>query len=177
MVIQGIPYQQKLKHIHKHNQINHNMEMLKVRNVELIYLLIDLFIFLLNGANRFSTSQEIPHILRKPEVHYRIYKRPPPVPILSHLANRGKNSSRNIGMSCALAMLVCWTPAPSESMSRQTDTCAIWWDILDNTRFFPLVCGITCYRMLTLASDGNLCWSYMLMIPLELSSGQAITVS
>jgi len=33
-------------------------------------------------ANWFAASQEIPHISRNPKVHYRTYKRPPPVSIL-----------------------------------------------------------------------------------------------
>jgi hypothetical protein len=36
-------------------------------------------------TSRFSASQEIPHILWKPKVHYAIYNSLPPVPILSQL--------------------------------------------------------------------------------------------
>jgi len=36
-------------------------------------------------ANRFSASQEFPHILWIPKVHYRVYNSPPPDPILSQI--------------------------------------------------------------------------------------------
>jgi hypothetical protein len=36
-------------------------------------------------ANRFSRSQEMPCILWNPKIGYRIYKNPPPVPLLSQI--------------------------------------------------------------------------------------------
>ena len=36
-------------------------------------------------VNQFSASQKILRIVRKPKIHYRIYKCPPPVPILSQI--------------------------------------------------------------------------------------------
>jgi hypothetical protein len=36
-------------------------------------------------ATRFSASQEIPHILWNPKVHYRTYKYLPPVPVLTQI--------------------------------------------------------------------------------------------
>jgi len=50
----------------------------------LTYLLTQLLAFYTEQshsweANRFPASQEIPYIVRKPTVHYRIHKCPPPV--------------------------------------------------------------------------------------------------
>ena len=36
-------------------------------------------------TNQFSASQEIPHIVWNPKVHYRIHNSPPHLPVMSHI--------------------------------------------------------------------------------------------
>jgi hypothetical protein len=102
-------------------------------------------------ANRFSGSQEIPRILY-PKVHFRVYKSPPPVPILSqinpvkllniHLNIILPSASGSPQWPLSLRFLhqntvctstlshTCYMPRPSNSRFRHPNN--IWWGVRIN---------------------------------------------
>jgi len=51
-----------------------------------------------------SSSQEIPRVLWNLKVHYRIYKRPPPVPILDHINPFGTSLSHFLKINFNIAL-------------------------------------------------------------------------
>jgi hypothetical protein len=66
-------------------------------------------------AKRFSASQEIPHILWNPNVHYRIHNSPPPVPILSQFDPVQNSTSQYLKIH--LNIVLPSTPGFSWSLS------------------------------------------------------------
>jgi len=127
-------------------------------------------------ANQYSASQEIPHFLWEPKVHYRIHKYPPPIPFLSQLdpvntlTSHFPNIHLNIILpstpefpkwSLSLRFLhhkplihlssphTCYMPRPSNSSLFYYPK-NIWWTVriikLLIMQFFPLPCYLVPLR-------------------------------
>ena len=102
-----------------------------------------LLTYSLNGAgpsweaNRFSASQEIPLILWKPKIHYRIHKCPPPVPILSYLDSVHNPTSFFLKIHLNI-ILPCMPGSPKCSLSlRFPLQNPAYTSTLPHTRYMP----------------------------------------
>jgi len=81
-------------------------------------------------ANIFSASQEFPLILRNPKVNYRIYKCPPPVPILSQVKPLRAPTSHfleiHLILSSLLRLVLPSSLFPSDSPTKSLHTTLLY---------------------------------------------------
>ena len=88
-------------------------------------------------ANQFSASQEIPHILWNLEVHYRIHKCLPPVPILSQLDPVHTPTSHFLKIHLNV-ILLSMPGSPKWSLSlRFSHQNPVYASLLPHTRYMP----------------------------------------
>ena len=87
-------------------------------------------------AIQFSATQETPHILWNPKVHYHVYKSPQPVPFLSQINPVRASPSHFLKIHIATHKHSC-----AHSLACSNDSCSkssIWCCFSLRTSYFPL---------------------------------------